>query len=129
MLYLVISLVVLGVVAAIANVAIQKRHGEQPPVTTPAGADCLSCSGTNTQCEQECMMEAATKPIEYFDDEELDAFKGRRADSYSEDETDQFAEVLETLRPEEVAAWGRSLTLRGINLPDSLKDEYYALAK
>ena len=63
------------------------------------------------------------------DNKELDAFKGRRADSYSEDETDQFAEVLETLRPEEVAAWGRSLTLRGINLPDSLKDEYYALAK
>ena len=27
------------------------------------------------------------------------------------------------MRPEEVAAWSRSLVLRGINLPDELRDE------
>ena len=69
------------------------------------------------------MMEAATQPIEYFEDEELDAFRGRPSDAYDADETQQFADVLYTMRQDEVAAWCRSLTLRGINLPNALKDE------
>ncbi len=71
----------------------------------------------------ECMMEAATQAIEYYEDEELDDFRGRTSDSYTEQEVERFAEVLYTLRPEEVKGWSRSLTLRGINIPDSLKDE------
>ena len=73
-------------------------------------------------------MKAAVKPIEYFDDEELDAYKDRPSDAYTDDETEQFAEILETLRPEEVKAWSRSLVLRGINMPDGIKDEYIELA-
>ena len=72
------------------------------------------------------MMEAATKEIEYYDDEELDNFKGRPADSYTAEEVEQFSEVLYTMKPEEVAGWNRSLILRGINLPDPLKDEVIA---
>ena len=75
------------------------------------------------RCEQECMMEAATKEIEYYDDEELDRFKGREADDYSDEEVEEFSEVLYTMKPEEVAGWNRSLILRGINLPNQLKDE------
>ena len=74
-------------------------------------------------------MEAATKPIEYFDDEELDEYKGRLSSEYSDDEADEFADVLETLRPEDVKPWNRSLILRGINMPDQIKDEYIALAE
>lgn len=74
-------------------------------------------------------MEAATKPVEYYDDEELDAYKGRRSDNYSDDEASEFADVLETLRPEDVKPWNRSLILRGINMPDQIKDEYIALAE
>ena len=75
------------------------------------------------------MFEAATMPIEYFDVEELVAFKGHPSDKFTDEEVEQFAEVLESLRPEEVAAWGRSLNLRGIELPDALKDEYVAMVK
>lgn len=67
------------------------------------------------------MMEAATKDIEYFDDEELDEYKGRPSDQYTDEETEQFAEVLETLQPQEVKPWGRSLVLRGINMPNGIK--------
>ena len=74
-------------------------------------------------------MEAATKPIEYYDDEELDTYKGRRSDEYDDEEVSEFADVLETLKPEEVRPWGRSLVLRGINMPDQIKDEFIALAK
>ncbi len=69
------------------------------------------------------MMEAATKEIEYYDDEELDTFKGRQSDDYTDEEVEQFSEVLYTMKPEEVASWNRSLILRGINLPNQLKDE------
>ena len=69
------------------------------------------------------MIEAATQPIAYFEDEELDAFKGRTADSYTDEEVEQFAYILHTMQPNEVAAWSRSLILRGINLPDQLRDE------
>ena len=36
---------------------------------------------------------------------------------------EQFEEVLTTMREDEVAAWVRSLQLRGVNLPDELKDQ------
>ena len=69
------------------------------------------------------MMEAATKDIVYYDDEELDQFKGRAANNYSDEEVEEFAEVLYTMQAQDVAGWNRSLILRGINLPNQLKDE------
>lgn len=65
----------------------------------------------------------ATEELEYFDDEELDNFKGREADDYSADETSLFANVLYTMRQNEVADWLISLEKRGINLPVELRDE------
>lgn len=124
---LILSLMALGLFAAILGYLSQRRHGDEPIVQGAAG-DCASCDGSSAACEQECMMEAATKPVEYFDDEELDAYRGKPSNAYTEEETEQFAEVLETLRPDEVKAWNRSLILRGINMPDSLKDEYIELA-
>ncbi len=40
------------------------------------------------------MMEAATKEIEYYDDEDLDRFAGREADAYTDEEVEEFSEVL-----------------------------------
>ena len=69
------------------------------------------------------MIEAENKEIEYYDDQDLDRFAGREADSYTDKEVEEFSEVLYTMQPEEVAGWNRSLILRGINLPNQLKDE------
>ncbi|MGN0280882.1 MAG: hypothetical protein ACI4B3_01095 [Prevotella sp.] len=88
---------------------------------------CATCSGDDSRCEQECMMEAATKPIEYYDDEELDRFAGRPSDSYTDEEAEEFREVLYTMKPEEVKGWNRSLILRHVNMPDQLKDEVVIL--
>ena len=112
------ALVVLGIVAAIAN----KYSSGSDAVVQPQ-ADCGTCDGTNTKCEQECMLEASVKPIEYFDDEELDQYAGRPSDRYSDEEAEQFREVLYTMRPDEAPQWSRSLTLRGIAPPDQIKDE------
>ncbi len=124
--YLLLSLVALGLLCAMLGYISHKR-GESQEVVVGEG-DCTHCSPENVMCEQECMMKAATEPVEYFDDEELDVFKGKPSDSYTEEETTLFAEVLETLRPDEVKAWNRSLILRGINMPDGIKDEYVSLA-
>ena len=42
-------------------------------------------------------------------------------------EAEQFSDILYTMRQDEVAAWCRSLHLRGIELPDQIKDEVYML--
>lgn len=120
MLYLFIALVILGVISAIFGI-ISHKNGDIELIQE--GVSCNTCNGENTKCEQECMMEAATKDIEYYDDEELDVFKGRTADNYNDEEVEMFSEVLYTMKPEEVTGWNRSLILRGINLPNQLKDE------
>ncbi len=121
MIYLIIALIVLGVISAFFGIFTHKKGEEEDPLKE--GISCNTCNGENTKCEQDCMMEAATKDIEYYDDEELDRFAGREADSYTDEEVEEFSEVLYTMQPEEVAGWNRSLILRGINLPNQLKDE------
>lgn len=123
MLYLIIAILALGIISAAIGY-FSNKHEEETPIVE--GASCNTCNGENTKCEQECMMEAATKAIEYYDDEELDQFKGKSSDSYSDEEVELFSEVLYTMQPQEVAGWNRSLILRGINIPDPLKDEVIA---
>lgn len=126
MLYLAISLIVLGLITALLTwLSQRKTKNEDLPIMPQS--DCSTCNGNDNRCEQVCMMEAATKDIEYFDDEELDQYKGRPSDQYTDQETNIFAEVLETLQPQEIKSWGRSLVLRGINMPDGIKDEYATL--
>lgn len=126
MLILVVALVVLGIVAAVATKMLMRGDGVEPaPVN--AGSDCGTCNGDNDKCEQTCMMEAAVKPVEYYDDEELDQYRGRPSDGYTDDEAEQFRDILYTMRQDEVAGWNRSLILRGINLPNQVKDEVVML--
>ena len=127
MIYLLLALLVLGLFCAALGY-LSHRRGESDEIVVAPG-DCGSCSGRNAMREQECTRQAATKPIVYYDDEELDAFRGRPSDSYTDEETQQFAEVLETLRSDEVKPWGRSLILRGINMPDGIKDEFIMMSE
>ena len=97
MLYLVIILIGLGIIVAMFTV-LTRKGGDEEDVLVGQADTCATCDGTNTQCEQECMMEAATKEIEYFDDEELDAFRQRPADGYSDEEAEMFREVMYSMR-------------------------------
>ena len=120
------SLLILAIIAAIVTKLTKKKEGE-PDVIMPTSGDCSSCDGTDDKCEQVCMMEAATKDVEYYDDEELDRFRGRQSDQYTDEEVEEFATVLYTMQPKEVKAWNRSLILREINLPNQIKDELIAM--
>lgn len=64
-----------------------------------------------------------SKDIEYYDDEDLDRYRCTPADQYTDEQVEEFSEVLSTMQEADVPGWVRSLQLRGIELPESLRDE------
>lgn len=80
------------------------------------------CCGMHEVCEKF----PVDKPV-YFDDEELDAYKGRKADEYTPDEIEAFRDVLYTLLPQDLAPWGLSIAARGIEMPSPIRDEWVML--
>lgn len=84
------------------------------------------CCGLHLVCEKDSLSPMSDE-ILYYDDEELDRFIGRPADSYSAEETEEFRDVLMTLRPEDVPGWARSITQRRLELPSDVRDELLIL--
>lgn len=85
------------------------------------------CCGLHLVCEK-----FQTAPVDvdspvYFDDEELDRFTGIDADKYSDDEIEEFRDILLTIRAEELPLWAKSIEMRNIELPSSVRDELMLL--
>lgn len=80
------------------------------------------CCGAHEVCENESLL-ATNAKIVYFDDEELDAFKDREPESYTDEEISQFDEVFMTLRENELVDWLKSLQLRHVPLPECIKEQ------
>lgn len=128
----VISLVVLGLIAGLAgwlrNKKLEKQleAGEitELPKVNPYD---MECCGQHETCEKDSLLAAISKEVEYFNDEELDRFRGKGGDEYTEEECEEFRDVLYTMRSDEVAGWVRSLQLRYVNLPDDVKDEVFLI--
>ncbi len=131
---LIASLVVLFAVALVAGFvqnAVHRRRlergeiSEMPKVTQPRPD---GCCGKHEVCEKDELLAASLKKkADYFEDEELDAYAGKPSDTYTPEQTEDFRHVLYTMRQTEVPAWLRSLQLRGIEVPDGLKDEILLL--
>ena len=85
------------------------------------------CCGQHETCEKDSLLAAVSKEVEYYNDEELDRFRGRASDEYTDEEVEEFREVMLTCKDDEVAGWCRSLQLRFIELPDELKDELFLI--
>ena len=133
MTYLIIGLVVLGLVAFLAGFFREKKlkrqleRGEIADLPSIKQVQDMECCGQHETCEKESLLAAVSKQIEYYNDEELDRFRGVESSDYLPDEIEEFREVLYTMREEEVAGWVRSLQLRAVELPDELKDEVYMI--
>ena len=129
---LIISLVLLGVIALIAGIIRNKRlqkkieKGELDRMPEVKEVD-VECCGQHEVCERDSLLAAVSKKIEYYDDEELDRFIGRAPEAYTGDEIEMFRDVFYTMQETDVAGWVRSLQLRGINLPDDIKDEVFLI--
>lgn len=122
---LLLSLLVLAVVAYVAS---RLRHEQDTPARPPQKPRPEGCCGLHEVCEKMREARARRANAEYYDDEELDAYRGRSAGSYTPEETDEFREVLDTMRPAEVGGWLRSLSLRGISLPADLQARALSLS-
>lgn len=80
------------------------------------------CCGAHEVCENESLL-ATNAKIVYFDDEELDVYKDREPESYTDEEIAQFDEVFMTLRENELVEWLKSLQLRHVPLPECIKEQ------
>jgi hypothetical protein len=122
--YMILALVLLGIVAGLVSWLHYRKAPKEEPIVNPAD---MECCGQHEVCEKESLLAAISKQIEYYDDEELDRYKGRGEDEYTEEEAEEFRNVLYTMRSEEVAGWVRSLQLRQVNLPNDVKDEVFLI--
>ena len=85
------------------------------------------CCGTHEVCPSEQLLRGELCDIIYYDDEELDQYRGRSADGYTEDELEQWRDVLYTLQPADRLGWERSIKRRGIIMPQPIRDELLML--
>lgn len=129
---LIISLVLLGVIALIAGIIRNKRlqkkieKGELDRMPEVKEVD-VECCGQHEVCERDSLLAAVSKKIEYYDDEELDKYIGTAPDAYTPEQEDEFRDVFYTMQDTDVAGWVRSLQLRGIALPENIKDEVFLI--
>ncbi|WP_329904678.1 phospholipase [Porphyromonas pogonae] len=130
-LWIILGLFLLGVVAAIIgyyqNKSKEKRIARGEVIEEPEPLRPEGCCGMHITCEKDSLLAAVSPRIVYYDDEELDAYCNKPSDEYTSQQTDQFREVLYTLREEDVPGWLRSLQLRQIALPDELKSEAFLI--
>lgn len=116
---------------------VRKRTTKTLPETTPAtentsgdtaspapspssGSHGPGCCGLHAVCEK--YPPSPDKPV-YYDDYELDRFRGRDENGYSDEETEEIRDVMLTLLPEDVQGWALSIRQRGITLPASIQQE------
>lgn len=131
--YLILGIVVLGIVAFVAGYIREQKlkkqleRGEITELPSIKQVEDMECCGQHETCEKDSLLAAVSKEIEYYNDEELDRYRGRNGNEYSEEECDEFREVLYTMKDDEVAGWVRSLQLRAVELPDDLKDEVFLI--
>jgi hypothetical protein len=80
------------------------------------------CCGAHDVCESDSLL-SASNTIEYYNDEELDSYKGTLPNGYTDQAIEEFRDVLYTLKENEVAGWMKSIQLRCIELPTIIREE------
>ena len=124
-----IGVVIFGLIAGFFyNRSIQKKieRGELKEAPEIKTVD-EECCGQHEICDTAPLLAAASNQPEYSADEELAPFTGPPSDNYTEAEIPEFRAIMYTMKEEEVAGWCRSLQLRGIEIPDELKDELFLI--
>lgn len=119
MLYIVLGITGLLIIVALFTYISKRKKDEPDEVIAPP----IECCGAHAICEKG--LKKVDTHIEYFDDEELDAFKNMEPDTYSDEQIDMFREILYTIRTEELEDWLISLEKREINFPTVLRPEAY----
>lgn len=127
------ALIILAVTVAVGLILylfdrFSRKPSDETPNDTPEADNepQEQCCGMHITCQKDSLVKASTKII-YYDDEELDRFAGIAPDGYTDEQTEEFRDVMLTLLPDDIAGWARSLELRGIALPEIVRQELLML--
>lgn len=91
---------------------------EEVKICSTTGGVC--CGGGGEHCHHK---QSQKTQYTYYEDEELDRFRGRTPEEYTEGEMAEWQEVYSTLQESEVEGWLRSIEERGLVLPARLQSE------
>lgn len=129
------ALIILAVTVAVGLILyLFDRFSRKPSDKTPNNASEADnepqeqCCGMHITCQKDSLVKASTE-IVYYDDEELDRFAGIAPDGYTDEQTEEFRDIMLTLLPDDIAGWARSLELRGIALPEIVRQELLMLVE
>ncbi|WP_163714278.1 hypothetical protein [Mangrovibacterium lignilyticum] len=117
---LVAFVAVVALITWITDILSSKKQGlpqEEKEVEIP-----MDCCGAHEVCEFEEMLQNPNE-IVYFEDEELDRFRGVQSEQYNDNQIDEFRDVLYTLKGDEVRMWLLSIERRQLQLPNILRQE------
>lgn len=120
-LYILLALLIVGAILRLLHRPDDPSDQIPEPEIPPTADD--ECCGQHSVCEKDSLLAAVSPEIVYYDDEELDRFRGRGSNDYSESEIEEWRSVLLTLLPDDIAGWGRSIQLRGLQLPETVREE------
>jgi hypothetical protein len=115
-------IVIGGLLLVLVLLALLARPDRGEQAGPPPG-----CCGAHAVCEK--ALKKSAPVAEYFDDEELDLFRGIPPDAYTPDQIETFRDILYTLRPDEVSAWLASIEKRAIALPGQLRQEALSMSE
>lgn len=117
MIYLILAITGLLIIVALFTFLRKDKKGDADEITAPDA----ECCGAHAICEKG--LKKATAPADYFEDEELDAYRHTDAGQYTDAQIEEFRDILYSLRKEEIGDWLMSLEKREINLPAVLRQE------
>ena len=112
---------IIFVVLAVGMYALRRIYGNSSPVADSHDhhdGENGVCCGKHSNCEK-----GYDNSNLYFDDEELDRFKGMKSEEYTDADIEEFRQVLYTMREEEVENWAHCIETRGIELPHQIREE------
>ena len=115
------TIIIAGILAFIvAGFLILRKSNRYMPAATDGHHDGEdgTCCGRHTNCSK-----GYDNSNLYFDDEELDRFKGVAQEDYTDSDVEEFRHILYTMKKEEVDTWAHCLQTRGIEIPQEIKDE------
>ena len=113
-----LALIMLAIVAGFMFIRYNARNSAaEDPHDHHHGED-GTCCGRHTVCTH-----GYDNSDLYFDDEELDKFKEKPKEEYSDEDIDEFRNVLYTMNKEEVDQWLKCLSKRRIEVPQQILDE------
>jgi hypothetical protein len=95
-----------------------KKNEEEEPASEPLE----ECCGAHEVCETD-LINKMSEEIIYYEDEDLDLYRNFEENDYNDDQIDEFREVLYSLKEKEIEPWLKSLDLRHIILPSTIKSE------